>query len=185
MALGYQNTLVNSQVDGTALTAAAAASAIPPAAKYTIPANYFDFIGKKLVVKAKGRVSTVATTPGTLRFDVRLGGIVVADSAAIALVVTNAYTTIGWSLEFDLTIRTIGTAAAFFVQGWFSSANVLGGANVAMPIGGVVAQLPWNTAPTTGTTFDSTVSNVADFFFTQTVATGSTTVHQYQLISPN
>jgi len=185
MALGYWNTLVNSQVDGSALTAAAAASAIPPAALYTLPANYFDFIGKQLIVKASGRVSVVATTPGTLRFDLRFGAAVVCDSQAIALVVTNAYTNINWELEFRLTCRAIGATANLMQGGWFSAANVLGGANVAMPIGGVVANLPWNTAPAVGANFVSTTSQQIDFFFTQTVATGSMTVHQYAVYGPN
>lgn len=185
MALGYTQVLVNSQVDGTAITAAAATSCIPAAAKYTLPANYFDFIGKQLVVRATGRVSRVATTPGTARFDVRFGATIVADSQAIAMVVTNAYTNIGWVLEFTLTCRAIGTTGNLFVQGWYSDAGVLGGANVAMPIGGVVAALPWNTAPAVGNNFDTTTSQQIDFFFTQTAATGSLTVHQYEVLGMN
>jgi hypothetical protein len=49
----------------------------------------------------------------------------------------------------------------------------------------VTALLPWNAAPAVGATFDSTTSQVVDFFFTQTVATGSMTLHQYSLISLN
>lgn len=184
-SLGYFEPLINSQVDGTALTAAAAASAIPAAAKKTIAAGYFDVIGKQIVIEASGRLSTAVTTPGTLRFDFRLGGVVVFDSLAIALVTTNAYTTVGWWFRAVLTARVIGAAANFMGQGIFTSPNVLGGANVAMPIGGVTAMLPWNTAPAVGSNFDATVSQVSDFFFTQTVATGSMTVHEYSVYGTN
>lgn len=184
-AATYWETLINAQVDGPALTAAAAATCLPAAAKKTLVANYGDVIGKQLLVKATGRLSTVATTPGTLRFDIRLGGTVIFDSLAIALVVTNGYTNVGWSLEILLTLRAIGASANFMGQGWFSSPNVLGGANVAMPIGGVMAMLPWNSAPAVGSNFDSTASQQVDMFFTQTVATGSLTVHQYALYGTN
>jgi len=187
MNVSYHETLVNSQVDGTALTAAAAASCIPTAAKKTLLPNYFDVIGKALVIEATGRLSTAAAAPGTMRFDIRFGAVIVFDSQAIALVVTNAYTNVGWHLRIVLTARAIGggTSCNLMGQGTFTSPNVLGGANVAMPIGGVVAMLPWNTAPAVGTGFDSTVSQQADMFFTQTVATGSLTVHQYLMYGIN
>jgi len=187
MGIGYQDTLINSQIDGTAVTAAAATSCIPTAAKKTLPANYFDVIGKSIVIEATGRLSVAATTPGTLRFDIRFGAVIVFDSQAIALVVTNAYTNIGWHLRIILTARAIGgsTTANLFGQGTFTAPNVLGGANVAMPIGGVVAMLPWNTAPAVGTGFDSTVSQQVDMFFTQTAATGSLTVHQFAIYGVN
>jgi hypothetical protein len=38
-------------------------------------------------------------------------------------------------------------------------------------------------APAVGTGFDSTVANAFDFFFTQTVTTGSLTCHQFILES--
>lgn len=180
----WQETLISAQIDGTAVTAAAATTLIPAAAKYTLPANFFS-IGKQLLIKASGRVSTVVTTPGTLRFDVRLGGTVVFDGLAIALVTANAYTNIGWYLEILLTCRAIGSSGNLMGQGNFTAPNVLGGANVAMPIGGVTAMLPWNSAPAVGTNFDTTSSQQLDVFFTQTVATGSITLHQYSLWSLN
>lgn len=180
----WQETLITAQVDGGTLTSAAAASALPAAAKYTLPANFFA-IGKQLLVKASGILSTVVTTPGTLRFDVRFGSTVVADSLAIALVTGNAYTSVNWELELQLTCRGIGTAATLMVGGWLSAPNVLGGANAAMPIGGVVANLPWNSGSAVGTSFDSTATQQVDFFFTQTAGTGSMTLKQYALISMN
>lgn len=185
MGLGYMEPLINAQVDGTANTAGTAASAIPAAAKKTLPANYFDVIGKQLLIKASGRISTAATTPGAITWDVRFGATVVFNGQALAQVVTNAYTNIGWYLEILLTCRAIGTAGNLMGQGTYTAPNVLGGANVAMPIGGVVGMLPWNTAPAVGNNFDTTATQQVDLFFTSTVGTGSMTLHQFSLWGPN
>lgn len=180
----FQQVLVESQVDGTALTAAAAASCIPAAAKFTLPANFFDRIGKQLLVRASGRVSTVVTTPGTMRFDVRFGATVVFDGLAVALATADAYTTQGWWLEILLTCRAIGATGNLMGQGKLTSMNIAGAA-ATPPKGALTAMLPWNTAPAVGSNFDTTASQQVDLFFTQTVATGSLTVHQYELISMN
>lgn len=178
---GYREPLINSQIDSTAITAASATSCIPAAARKLLPGNYFDVIGKTIELNLWGRISTVVTTPGTLRFDVRIGAVIVFDSLAIALVTANAYTNVGFHLRIVLTARAVGggTTANLMGQGFITAPNILGGANVAMPIGGVCGMLPWNSAPAVGTGFDSTASNYLDVFFTQTVATGSQTTHLY------
>ncbi len=180
----WQQTLVTAQSDGAALTAAAAASALPPAAKFTLPANYFSTIGQAIRVKASGRISSLITTPGTARFDVRFGANVVADSQAILLDTVAAHTNVGWYLEFLLTCRAIGTAANLMQTGIFVCEDILGVPATA-PKGVVTALLPWNAPPTVGANFDSTASQVVDFFFTQTAATGSMTLHQYMVESLN
>jgi len=180
--MSLQELLIASQVDGSALTAAAAATAIPGAAKFTLRPNFFDTIGKQLAVKATGRISTVVTTPGTARFDVRLGGTVIFDSLAIALATADAYTNVGWELEILLTCRAIGATANLFGQGRWTAPNIAG-ASATPPKGSLIAMLPWNSAPAVGANFDSTASQQVDLFFTQTVATGSLTVHQYSLSS--
>jgi hypothetical protein len=176
---------MTSQVDGAAVTAAAATSLLPAAAKKVIPDNYFQ-IGRKMRIKAWGRISTVVTTPGTARFDVRLGSNVVFDSQAIALATADAYTTVPWFLYVDMTCRAIGatTAANFFVGGYWLAPNVAGVVATPPKTAGV-ALLPWNAAPAVGAGFDSTVTNIVDLFFTQTVATGSCTCHQFELELPN
>jgi hypothetical protein len=180
----WQQTLITSQVDGTTLTAAAAASAIPAAAKYTLPANFFQNIGQQLLIKASGRISSLITTPGTARYDVRFGGTVVFDSQAILLDTVAAHTTVGWFLEILLTVRAIGSSANLMGQGYWMSEDILGVPATA-PKGVLSAILPWNTTPAVGTNFDSTATQQIDFFFTQTAATGSMTVHQYDVISLN
>lgn len=180
----WTETLITAQIDGATLTAAAAASALPAAAKFTLPANYLSVIGQQLLIKASGRISSVITTPGTARFDVRLGGTVVFDSLAVLLETAAGYTTVGWWLDVLLTVRAVGTSANLMGQGTLTAANLLG-VPATPPKPALVAMLPWNSAPAVGANFSSIVSQEVDLFFTQTVATGSMTLHQYSLIAPN
>ena len=183
MIQSWHETLVTSQVDGTAVTAASPTSCIPAAAKYTLRPNFLDRLGQKLYIKASGRVSSVITTPGTMRFDVRLGATVVFDGLAVLLDTAAAHTNVGWWLEMELTVRAIGTSANLMGQGFLTSRNLLGAPTAPAPA--LTAMLPWNSAPAVGNNFDSTASQQVDIFFTQTVATGSLTVHQYELIAAN
>ena len=174
--------LVIGTTDGPTLTSAAAASCIPVASRLILPNNYWT-VGKQWKVKLAGRISCVVTTPGTARFDFRTGpsGTIVAwDSGALNLNVV-AKTTVPWQLDLDLTCRAVGTSTSsnLFGFGRFTSeavvgapANTAGGNGVLMcPVG----------APAVGTGFDNTAANAVDFFFTQTVGTGSLTVHQYEI----
>jgi hypothetical protein len=175
----WWQTLISAQGDGSALTAAAAASMLPAAAKFTFPANLLK-IGDQFRLTASGRISCVVTTPGTARFDFRMGSAVVWDSGAINLNIV-AKTNVGWWLDVLLTVRAIGasTSATILGQGlWVSEAGIAAAANAA---GGNASFNVPVSAPAVGTGFDSTTSNVMDSFFTQTVATGSLTLHQYNL----
>jgi hypothetical protein len=179
----FQETIITAQVDGGAVTAAAATSLLPASAKAVIPANTWA-IGKRLRVRAAGRISSVITTPGTARFDIRMGATVVFDGLAILLDSVAAHTNVGWRLEIELTCRAIGTTANFMGVGTWMCEDILGVPATA-PKGVLTAILPWNTAPVVGANFDSTTSQIVDLFFTQTVATGSCTLHQYELSIPN
>lgn len=182
----YQRCLVTSIVDGPTLTAAAAAQCIPPAAKITLPNNFFE-LGSMLHIVASGRISSVITTPGTARFDVRVGGVIVFDSLAILLATAAARVNVGWWLDIMLTCRVIGGTGAtsqLLGQGtWTSSDIIASPLDVAGPAG--TALLPFNSAPAVGTVFDNTLANTLDMFFTQTVATGSLTLHQYRVEALN
>jgi hypothetical protein len=183
----YGEVIVEAQGSGNAVTAAAATSLLTGSAaqaKFTLPANYFNRIGKQLLVKAYGRISTVVTTPGTARYDVRFGSTVVFDGLAVALATADAYTNQGWELEILLTAFAIGATGNLMGQGRWTSMNIAG-SPATPPKGSLVAMLPWNSAPAVGANFDTTASQQVDLFFTQTVATGSVTLHQYQLISVN
>ena len=176
----WNQTLISAQVAGSALTAAAAASALPAAAKFTFPANLLK-IGDKLQVKAAGIISCAVTTPGTARFDVRFGSAVVFDSAAMNLNVV-AKTNVPWWVDIEMVVRSIGasTSATIWGQGIFASEAVVGSAAPSAGSSGILL-MPGSSVGV-GTGFDSTISNVIDFFFTQSVATGSMTLEQYELI---
>jgi hypothetical protein len=180
----WNEILVTSQADGTTLTAAAAASMIPAAAKYTLPANFFDYVGKSIRITATGKISSLITTPGTARFDVRFGSNVVFDGLAVLLDTVAAHTNVGWKLDIVLTCRTIGTSATLIGTGVWTCEDILGVPATA-PKGVLSAILPWNSAPAVGATFDSTASQTVDINFTQTVATGSLTCQTYMFESLN
>src|SRR3972149_4665880 len=174
----WVETLIRSKVDGPTITAAAATGRIPDEAIITLPANFFA-IGKQILVRAAGRISCAVTTPGTARFDLRLGGTVVFDSLAMNLNIV-AKTNVAWLLDILLTCRAegSGTDAKLFGQGSFTSE-----AGILAPLPSVgsnaIFTIPYASAPAVGGGFNSTAALALDMFFTQTEATGSLTVHQY------
>jgi len=176
MSLGYRKGIITAQIDGPTLTAAASATCLPAAARRGLPANFFDAIEQTLLAKLTGRISCVVTTPGTARFDLRLGGTVIFDSLAIPLNIV-AKVNVHFELDILLTLRAVGAAANFFGQGRFSSEAVIGSPLPSVGGSGMIL-LPYNTAPVVGGNFDSTIAQQLDCNFTQTVATGSLTVHQ-------
>lgn len=169
--------IASSYTDGPTLTAAAAASCVPTYFPTTLPAGYWQ-IGRIWRVNLTGRVSVAVTTPGTLRWDVRLGGAVAADTLAV-LGNTVAKTNVNFWLTGLLTCRAVGSGtSANLMNQWNLTTEAI--INTAVPTtgpGGGYA-LPWNTAPVVGTGFNSQSALTLDVFFTQTVATGSMTVHQ-------
>lgn len=174
--------LVIGTTDGPTLTAAAAASCIPVANRLILPNNYWT-VGKSWKVLLQGRISCAVTTPGTFRMDFRTGpsGTIVAyDSGALNLNIV-AKTTVPWWFELDLVCRAVGTATSsnLFGMGRFTSEAVIAAALPAAGSNGVL--LAPVSAPAVGTGFDNTAANAVDFFFTQTAATGSFTVHNYQI----
>lgn len=183
--MGIRETIASLQSDGPTITAAAAATCLNAQAKVLLQGGRLGYAGRGLHIRASGRISSVITTPGTARFDVRYGGTVIFDSQAILLDSVAAHTNVGWYLDILLTCRVVGSAANFMGQGMWTCEDILGVPATA-PKGVLSAMLPWNAAPAVGGNVDVTANGVLDMFFTQTAATGSLTVHQYEvdLISP-
>lgn len=176
---GYQSTVVAIQQDGTAVTnSTAAATILPAVGKIILPSGYLDRPGKRLYVRASGRISTVVTTPGTLTLRFKLGptaNIAVATSQAFALN-TVAKTNVPWVLELALTLRTIGsgTAATLFPNGWWTSEAVIGS---PLPSAGGAGSHMWlATAPAVGTGFDSSVANQIDLTAQWSVANAANSI---------
>ena len=183
---GVPRVLLSTYGDGATLTAAAAATCLPTShASLTLPTGYWS-IGKMWQLKASGRISSVITTPGTARFDLRMGAVVAFDTGAILLDTVAGHTTMPWVLDVLLTCRAIGpsTSTTLLGQGTWCCEDILG-TPASSPKGGIVAMVPWNAAPAVGTGFSNVTTHLVDFFFTQTVATGSMTLHQFQIIEWN
>jgi hypothetical protein len=178
----WQETLISSQVDGTAITnTTTQASLIPAAAKYTLPANFFSTIGKVLKFSSHGRISNVVTTPGTLLFQVLFGATAVFNNGAAAGALNIvAKTDVAYWMEIVLTCRAIGTSANLMGQCQFTSESVVGAA-----AGAASSFMIPLSAPAVGSNFDSTLSQVVDLQAKFSVATATTSIqsHQYKLES--
>lgn len=179
----WQETIVMGATDGPTLTAAARASCIPVANRILLPNNFF-YIGRAIHIKMGGRISCVVTTPGTMRLDVCLGAAgttIVFDTGAINLNIV-AKTTVPWFFEATLVCRAVGTGTSttFFPHwSWLQSEALVGGMLPAAG-GNTALNVPVGT-PAVGAGMDNTAASFLDVFFTQTVATGSFTVHNYQV----
>ncbi len=185
MSLGYWETLASINADGTALTAAARASLLQGAGGkqglYTLAANKLR-VNDVIHLRASGRISCVVTTPGSITFDLSFGvaGTAVMSTLAIPLNIV-AKVNVPWVLDMVGTVRAIGNAGNMFWQGYWLSEAALNTAVPATGPGPGGNTLPYNTAPVIGSNVDMTVAQILDFNFTQTVATGSVTLHQYCL----
>lgn len=137
-------------------------------------------VGTKIAIEAYGKISCAVGTPGTARFDVRIGSVVVFDGLAVPLNIV-AKTDVAWRLEILLECLSIGNGTLATLRGqgaWTSQASIGSPGDAVQAPGSFL--LPYNTAPgSAGTGFDSTVAALIDIFFTQTVGTGSCTLLQY------
>ena len=176
----WNQTIITMQSAGPTLTAASAASMLSGQSKFTFPANLLK-IGDHIHVKAAGIISCAVTTPGTARFDLRFGSTVVFDTLALNLN-TVAKTSVPWTLDVDLVMRSVGSGTGAFLwgQGLFASEAVVGSPLPSVGGNGVLNVPVASLAVSSG--FDSTVSYVIDSFFTQTVSTGSLTCEQFRII---
>lgn len=170
----WNQTLITAQGDGTALASSTTATSIlPAAAKFSLWANALK-IGDVLRIKASGRMSTAAATPGTITFDVRAGASTVIFNGGASGTLATSASNLTWDLEAYLTVRAIGTSSTVLGTGRLLSAAL----SATTPI-----QLLPASAPAVGTAFDSTTSQVIDLFATWSFNSASNTItlHQYEL----
>ena len=174
-------TIIVGSTDGPTLTTAARNSCIPTAERRALFNNMW-FIGRAMRIQMSGRISCAVTTPGTARIDVCLGSagtVIVYDTLALNLNIV-AKTTVPWNFDVTLVCRAVGagTSTTFFPTGpGFQSEAVVGAALPAAGTNGLL-YAPVGT-PAVGAGTDNTAVPILDCFFTQTVATGSFTVHNY------
>lgn len=180
---GWGETLISSQVDGTALTNTVTAAALqPPAARLVLPANFFS-IGKVLRLNAWGRISALASAALTL--DVRFNTSTVVFNGGSMTLNATATTNVTWRVIMMLTCRSIGngTSTTLLGTGDFCSQAAIGvGANTYAND----MMLPAS-SPVVGTGFDCTVAQTVDMFGTWGAASASNsiTVHQYTIEAMN
>lgn len=155
-------------VDGTALTnTTTPGSVLAGESKITIPSGLL-LPRTKLRVFASGRLSTAASTPGTLTFDFRLGAVIAFNGGASPTLAVSA-SNLTWRLEMELICRSIGngTSATLIGTGVLHSAAL----SAATPI-----QLLPASSPAVGTGFDSTAGQIADLFATFSVANAANSI---------
>ena len=108
-------------VDIAAVTLAATAKALYPVSNFPVlGGQYFSRIGKKLLIRLFGRITTGAT-PGNGSFDIYYGsgadanGVLLASSAALAL--SASQTNLTWTVEIRVHCRSIGSTGTLFCTG--------------------------------------------------------------------
>lgn len=191
----WNQTLAVMQSPGAPLTnSTTATSLITVAAKKRLDAGFFYVTGRKIQIKAHGKITTIATTPGTLQLSVRFTGapdaasptvVVVATGPAMVLS-TTAKTDVLWTVDWELTCFAIGASANLQHGGEFKS-EAAGATTVVgeMKTIGLSAS-----PPAVGTNFDASQIQVVDFFGawaggSNPTASNAITCQQFELISKN
>ncbi len=134
---------------------------------YSFYPNFFK-LGTKLRITVHMAISNIVTTPGTVTFQVMLGSIVAFTTGAVQLNAT-AHTLLPAKLVIDLTCQLTNTTVGGAVAKLMGQAVLTGvmftktagqtdGANTE-----TVINLP-ATSPALGTAFDSTISQILDFW---------------------
>ena len=178
MASEFYEVLASGGEDGPALSNTTTATSLLNAArKDTLPSNWADKLGRRMRLRAAGRISTAAAGPGTFTFDVRFGSVIVFNCGASGTLATSA-SNLTWLLELELAVRALGsgTSSTVLGSGWLKSAAL----SATTPI-----QLLPASAPAAGTGFDGTAAQQVDLFGTWSVASASNTItlHDYELIA--
>lgn len=122
--------------DEAAVTLATTYKALIPTGRYNLGTQFFNKIGRKLRIRAFGKITTVLT-PGNGQMGILFGtnadanGVTVCQSAAFAL--TASQTNLSWEAEFYISARSLGATGTLFGTGrlLFNNAVV---ANTLQPI---------------------------------------------------
>jgi hypothetical protein len=166
--------------DEAAVTLATTFKALIPAARYNIGSQYFNKPGRKLRIRAFGKITT-GTTPGNGQVGILWGtgadnnGVNVCQSAAFALIASQ--TNLSWNCEIYIHARTIGATGTLFGTGWieFNPAVV---ASTAQPL-----MIPASAAAVSASV-DLTGSLIPSLQFLRSGSTAETMTVQDYDISP-
>lgn len=175
---GFRERLLEILTDGTALSNSTTATSLLDADDKEAWLGPTDFeVGFIIAVEFSGRISTVATTPGTLTLALRAGSTDIFSSGAMSLN-TTAQTNVHWSLKGELVCRARGltTTTTFFPKGWRWRSHAVIGSSAPTAGGAGTHLLPYNTAPAVGIGIDFSVSHQLDLFGTWSVANASNSI---------
>lgn len=169
--------LVWVQGAGPALTAAAEALLVTDV---TVPAGYMD-VGRVLHLHLVGKESSVVTTPGTMTFRVRWGGIagtvLVASPAFTRNVIVQVDET--WTLDVWVMCLTVGATGTFLTWG-----SMQRGACAAAVVADITPDiLPKDTLA--AVTVDTTTAKALSVTAQPSLADGSITCLAYKLTAEN
>ena len=139
--------------------------------------NYFGRIGKKLLIRAFGKITT-AVTPGNGTIDVYWGtgadanGTLLASSAAMTLIASQ--TNLSWEIIFRARCTALGTSGALEVTGgWEFNAAVVAAQNGLIPASAA--------APVT---VDLTAANIISLQYKRSGSTAETmTVQDLEVVA--
>lgn len=186
--LGYQDLLSSAIVDGTAIASSSSEARLAPA--LMIPANYMQpggIPGKSLRIRARGRVTTLITTAGTMTFRFRIAttdvitGTTIMASGAITSD-TVAQTNTMWNIDAHIVVRSVGAAGTVMGMGIadFSPAAVTIANQQARFLGSAGSATP------AAVTWDMTLDEFFEFTGQWSLATAySIQSHQYMLEALN
>ena len=167
----YEVLTVSQIPSATVGSATATTSILPYQGRFTLPAGFFDVIGKAIRIKAIGQLNSTSVAPGSITWSVAFGTVAspifVFTSQAITMTTSAANLT--YDLELNMVCRSVATTnatGAFMLTG----GRLLSAAASAGP----VTLLPAS-SPTTGTGFDSTITNVVDLQIAYSVAAAQNT----------
>ena len=176
----WGQTLLTQQAPGTAVSnTTAATSVLPGQAKFTMPAQLIQFIGTGIRLRASGRLSTAASSPGTLTFNVMFGSIVAFTSGATATLATSA-SNLTWRLEVDMYAASVGSGTAATMYGTCEFVSSALSATTPIYLGPA-------SSSAAGNGFDSTVATVVDLFAQFSVANAANSIRcdDYEFILKN
>lgn len=178
----YIQSLTTQHAVGSAMnTYTTAKSVINAQALYSLPTNFWS-IGRVVEIHVEAGLSNIATTPGTIAFQVMMGTIVAFTSGNM-IFNDSAHTLLPIGIDINLTCRAVGasTSANLMGQMWIKgiqltlAADQVDATNTSGVYAGPV------TAPAVGTGFNSTIANILDFWvgFSTSDAGNGITIHQY------
>ena len=164
----FVQTLVAQKLNGALFnTYTTAKSVLNQTELLQIPGGYLQ-IGSTLRIRVFAGLSNIVTTPGTVTFQSMLGpsGTIVAWTSGTIQMSTTANTLLPINLELYLRLQTAGTitSAAWLGGGTLTGLNVQLGSGVANGSVTDSALMVPATSPAVGTGFDSTVTNLLDFY---------------------